>query len=103
MIRRPPRSTLTDTLFPDPTLFRSFPEASGNRVLSPISGLPSKTKWLPSIQEVGEALREVTPGWSGGQRASERLDREARTQIEKRLALEYDRKDRKSTRLNSSH
>src|SRR3546814_14829195 len=24
MIRRPPRSTLTDTLFPYPTLFRSF-------------------------------------------------------------------------------
>src|SRR3546814_16536475 len=24
MIRRPPRSTLTDTLLPDPTLFRSF-------------------------------------------------------------------------------
>src|SRR3546814_963449 len=24
MIRRPPRSTRTDTLFPDPTLFRSF-------------------------------------------------------------------------------
>src|SRR3546814_14246379 len=25
MIRRPPRSTRTDTLFPDPTLFRSAP------------------------------------------------------------------------------
>src|SRR3546814_16955539 len=25
MIRRPPRSTRTDTLFPDPTLFRSRP------------------------------------------------------------------------------
>src|SRR3546814_4313888 len=25
MIRRPPRSTRTDTLFPDTTLFRSFP------------------------------------------------------------------------------
>src|SRR3546814_13807631 len=27
MIRRPPRSTRTDTLFPDPTLFRSVGEA----------------------------------------------------------------------------
>src|SRR3546814_5661185 len=26
MIRRPPRSTLTDTLLPDPTLFRSTPK-----------------------------------------------------------------------------
>src|SRR3546814_20372096 len=28
MIRRPPRSTRTDTLFPDTTLFRSAPEGS---------------------------------------------------------------------------
>src|SRR3546814_4392259 len=30
MIRRPPRSTRTDTLFPYTTLFRSGPEASGS-------------------------------------------------------------------------
>src|SRR3546814_9400657 len=29
MIRRPPRSTRTDTLFPDPTLFRSDRDAGG--------------------------------------------------------------------------
>src|SRR3546814_8387876 len=29
MIRRPPRSTLTDTLFPYTTLFRSFGDAAG--------------------------------------------------------------------------
>src|SRR3546814_21007871 len=29
MIRRPPRSTLTATLFPDPTLFRSSPTRAG--------------------------------------------------------------------------
>src|SRR3546814_10508609 len=34
MIRRPPRSTRTDTLFPYTTLFRSF---SGVRLLSPIN------------------------------------------------------------------
>src|SRR3546814_7897557 len=28
MLRRPPRSTRTDTLFPSPTLFRSNPRAS---------------------------------------------------------------------------
>src|SRR3546814_15655089 len=28
MIRRPPRSTLTDTLFPDTTLFRSWSDVS---------------------------------------------------------------------------
>src|SRR3546814_3127121 len=30
MLRRPPRSTLTDTLFPYPTLFRSAAGAQGN-------------------------------------------------------------------------
>src|SRR3546814_6557284 len=33
MIRRPPRSTRTDTLFPYPTLFRSALDARGDQVL----------------------------------------------------------------------
>src|SRR3546814_11610310 len=32
MIRRPPRSTRTDTLFPYTTLFRSWNDASGDRL-----------------------------------------------------------------------
>src|SRR3546814_2677997 len=32
MIRRPPRSTRTDTLFPYTTLFRSFARGEGGRV-----------------------------------------------------------------------
>src|SRR3546814_4264396 len=32
MIRRPPRSTRTDTLFPYTTLFRSFPRAGSGRL-----------------------------------------------------------------------
>src|SRR3546814_8347719 len=32
MIRRPPRSTLTDTLFPDPTLFRSPGDRQGGDI-----------------------------------------------------------------------
>src|SRR3546814_9201987 len=35
MIRRPPRSTRTDTLFPDTTLFRSPPLESETMMLSP--------------------------------------------------------------------
>src|SRR3546814_20192409 len=33
MIRRPPRSTRTDTLFPDTTLFRSLRQAQGERII----------------------------------------------------------------------
>src|SRR3546814_11230506 len=40
MIRRPPRSTRTDTLFPDATLFRSRRRASAQRE-NPVSGLPN--------------------------------------------------------------
>src|SRR3546814_5834121 len=39
MIRRPPRSTRTDTLFPYTTLFRSVQQQSGNRLVDANSGL----------------------------------------------------------------
>src|SRR3546814_6451414 len=49
MIRRPPRSTRTDTLFPYTTLFRSKPifqlyYALNNRPLKP-TGLPESLPW----------------------------------------------------------
>src|SRR3546814_10814773 len=46
MIRRPPRSTRTDTLFPYTTLFRS-PPLNGNTVLmAPISMLRASPLWM---------------------------------------------------------
>src|SRR3546814_1105377 len=48
MIRRPPRSTRTDTLFPYTTLFRSFADL-------PIG------KWSNSRYEVTKAIEEVCP------------------------------------------
>src|SRR3546814_12126401 len=46
MIRRPPRSTRTDTLFPYTTLFRSR-KKPGNATIFPlrVSGRPSPTRW----------------------------------------------------------
>src|SRR3546814_4252458 len=46
MIRRPPRSTRTDTLFPYTTLFRSFAKAGAfsTRLASPVASL---TKLVP--------------------------------------------------------
>src|SRR3546814_2907512 len=40
MIRRPPRSTRTDTLFPDATLFRSFEEVCRQVAKSTAQGIP---------------------------------------------------------------
>src|SRR3546814_4540959 len=39
MIRRPPRYTLTDTLFPDTTLFRSLERRMAGRKLPPLTSL----------------------------------------------------------------
>src|SRR3546814_12207030 len=78
MIRRPPRSTRTDTRFPYTTLFRSH-ELSGPRT-SPLrdrvaehlgaypAELPTVTEQVPStdlpnVQLAVEALLEAAPGW----------------------------------------
>src|SRR2546429_5499854 len=75
MIRRPPRSTL----FPYTTLFRS-----------PIEGHPGK------IQLVIRNKNEMSQFWSWGDLYGDMLP-----QME--TVLKTGRRDRKSTRLNSSH
>src|SRR3546814_9769763 len=47
MIRRPPRSTRTDTLFPSTTLFRSFGSWGGRRWLASASRLPPRRRVEP--------------------------------------------------------
>src|SRR3712207_8782122 len=74
MIRRPPRSTL----FPYTTLFRSGPLAGGRVDERSGALLPHQRRW-----------------WSGAPRRDEGRGRDpARVQLDR---------DRKSTRLNSSH
>src|SRR3546814_15888696 len=82
MIRRPPRSTRTDTLFPYTTLFRSTDEVSQRGIylltdplLSPLAG--NLTRWPDEAR--GD------PRW-----------------VDFRIQ-HADPPDRKSTRLNSSH
>src|SRR3546814_15699088 len=85
MIRRPPRSTRTDTLFPNTTLYRSHEElveiASRNR-----------EEAQPLKQRVARVARFFQHA---------KIERQPR-----KLAIEIaiaQRRDRKSTRLNSSH
>src|SRR3546814_20284423 len=87
MLRRPPRSTRTDTLFPYTTLFRSYfaaYEAAGGR---PVDRerfrfwLVYRTLWWAlGCLQMGQAWRSGTD-----------------TTVERVVV------DRKSTRLNSSH
>src|SRR3546814_13098521 len=76
MIRRPPRSTRTDTLFPYTTLFRS---------VSPPTIGAERGRW----KVLRNTARPSRPKMIEGTAA--------------RLLIETSIRDRKSTRLNSSH
>src|SRR3546814_12651827 len=79
MIRRPPRSTRTDTLFPYTTLFRSL--MLGLKCVVTNTDLVARLReeGLPTVGAAENVVRLLPP-----------------------LIIE-DRQDRKSTRLNSSH
>src|SRR3546814_11701913 len=85
MIRRPPRSTLTDTLFPYTTLFRSRADNEKGRMAAVYAGFGTLRRHTGVIRGLA----------AGGCPAYEWA---AFPQPE----TEYCR-DRKSTRLNSSH
>src|SRR3546814_11608431 len=101
MIRRPPRSTRTDTLFPYTTLFRSSPcrarwIGASNENRKEDDGYAPGHKDLPgearavegpvrTLCEVWQAGTDEAPGPAPG------------------FPAHRDRRDRKSTRLNSSH
>src|SRR3546814_17480768 len=118
MIRRPPRSTRTDTLFPYTTLFRSV---AAGLWLRP-SADPRVTRLIDSIEHLERALRadldesqrglrtefadstrglraELAQGHEALRTALSRDAQAARAEYADSLG----RLDRKSTRLNSSH
>src|SRR3546814_10921839 len=107
MIRRPPRSTRTDTLFPYTTLFRSgtwapiegksAKDIEKGHLHFILDGERMKGEWLlvrmkPRGNEKREnwLLRKVNDGFAGG---TDDLVGRQLTSVQ----------DRKSTRLNSSH
>src|SRR3546814_4443494 len=107
MIRRPPRSTRTDTLFPYTTLFRS-----GLHVTATAEKLPRPGQYDTAYGRIGiatyrrlqeRACEGQVDGVSGlgtieSQRRCGAINREKNRCIAHQQAL-----DRKSTRLNSSH
>src|SRR3546814_16387766 len=84
MIRRPPRSTRTDTLFPYTTLFRSLVNTIGKDEVIPKAAIGIKGDRLPINRHLCT-------------RISSPIEDHFRIDVHEEAA------DRKSTRLNSSH
>src|SRR3546814_20561508 len=114
MIRRPPRSTRTDTLFPYTTLFRSL---AGKGVHEEIVGAPIElgdgddivARRRDRLDRIGDRRHARGEGEAANAafhlryaRLEHRVGRvhDARIDVAGDLQVE---EDRKSTRLNSSH
>src|SRR3546814_4712451 len=97
MIRRPPRSTRTDTLFPYTTLFRSHRlRIGGFRA----GGRKGEEHRSADAAEQSEGARADDRERGEEKHKPERAEREIEARDEARIGHE---EDRKSTRLNSSH
>src|SRR3546814_13433566 len=101
MIRRPPRSTRTDTLFPYTALFRSWVVGTGSSAGDPAALHAQALELLDEVLDDFIAARER----EGGKLVAailERVDGIAAQAAQVRELIPAIR-DRKSTRLNSSH
>src|SRR3546814_15270255 len=102
MSRRPPRSTRTDTLFPFTTLFRSYPMPKW----TPDGGwrVDKALVFAHALQESNFRASVVSP--AGARGLMQVLPGTAKMKARQRGGIvdpaQLD-KDRKSTRLNSSH
>src|SRR3546814_11769087 len=110
MIRRPPRSTPTDTLFPSTTLFRS---AAGGDAEGVEAGADEEVRQLRRLAEDEVAVRReafravdelLDAGGLQRRHSAERQLHELLEVIEVGIQQAVvEARDRKSTRLNSSH
>src|SRR3546814_17693376 len=98
MIRRPPRSTRTDTLFPYTTLFRSGLDTEAvERRRQPVGEGLAIAEFETLHRRAGAIARH-------GDLEGDLVDRlRRRDQRHEAVDLFVEDRDRKSTRLNSSH
>src|SRR3546814_11270502 len=104
MIRRPPRSTRTDTLFPYTTLFRSdaaVDPAFLQQMLSAANRTSFSCITVDSDTSTSDTVLAFATGKAGNAPLSS-VDDEGADAFHAALS-DVCRQDRKSTRLNSSH
>src|SRR3546814_10783387 len=97
MIRRPPRSTRTDTLFPYTTLFRSPTLTGYNHWHQARATLNDSTPIQTVTEKDSSMARQVNIGIGAEDRVA------ISDGLSRLLAATYTIYDRKSTRMNSSH
>src|SRR3546814_11287681 len=97
MIRRPPRSTRTDTLFPYTTLFRS-------QQFGPEIGIIARR--IAAREDMAERMGKAVPfrRMDHGHRLAHLVQHGVHPRAPRRVVVAVEQQvDRKSTRLNSSH
>src|SRR3546814_5629318 len=106
MIRRPPRSTRTDTLFPYTTLFRSCQQGVANKS---VDGRKMQARYFePWFQKINawvedESLELLDIGSGFTRLTPEGMAEAWKGEVPSHPGLDAMSGDRKSTRLNSSH
>src|SRR3546814_16533055 len=81
IIRRPPRSTRTDTLFPDTTLFRSIADADRMRVFEPFVRLETSRSTETGGTGLGLTLVKSIAEGHGGEIILENRDKIGRAHV----------------------
>src|SRR3546814_8379833 len=99
MIRRPPRSTRTDTLFPYTTLFRSSPSTSPPIASGPTPSPPPSSKH-PSPNPSSKTQPSAT---ASSPKSSSVASDNPKTHWAPSHSSHQTPLDRQSTSLNSSH
>src|SRR3546814_15893657 len=99
MIRLPPRSTRTDTIFPYTTLFRSFGRFYAACPTGNVEWFDPDVGKAEHLQPRGHPVAGAGFG-RAARKAGADIGRQPFHGCPRRVALE---RDRKSTRLNSSH
>src|SRR3546814_13497797 len=94
IMRRPPRSTLTNTLFPYTPLFRSKLRTDYNEAVAKLRQI---------MLSVAESADSINTGSNEISSAAEDLSRRTEQQAAALEETAAATRDRKSTRLNSSH
>src|SRR3546814_6127460 len=118
MLRRPPRSTRTDTLFPYTTLFRSsiawFPvDQSGPEFIARIGEIECEVECKRQSEAIIDLLGRTESDALAGRIVQRIMEVGLRGRASIHVPDDFDRRilgdgaawdiDRKSTRLNSSH